>query len=204
MVAAAVTSLACQKHVGQQGNSAAVPQGGGHPVVVMETSLGTIKIELDADKAPKTVANFLRYADEGFYDGTIIHRVTTMPTAGIAVIQGGGFTPDMKQKAPHQPIVNEADNGLSNVRGTICMARSGNPDSATSQFFINVQDNTALDHKGPGPEFGYAVFGKVIDGMDVVDKIQNVRTGTVTPPGTPFPMADVPVEAVVIKSVKRQ
>jgi cyclophilin family peptidyl-prolyl cis-trans isomerase len=199
----AATSLGCQKNVGEPSNHAApapalgnAPAGGGHPVVVMETSMGTIKIELDADKAPKTVANFLRYADEGFYDGTIFQRVIP----GF-MIQGGGFTPDMKQKAPHEMIVNEADNGLKNLCGTITMARSGDPDSASDQFFINVANNAGLDHAGPGPAFGYAVFGKVIEGMDVVDKIVNVKT-TVNPI---MPSENSgPVETVLIKSVKRQ
>ncbi len=198
MVALAAMSVSCQKHVGEQGDNAAQPAGG-HPVVVMETSLGTIKVELDADKAPKTVANFLRYVDDGFYDGTIFHRV--IPSF---MIQGGGFTPDMKEKPTRDAIVNEADNGLKNLRGTIAMARLGvpNPNTATSQFFINVQDNANLDHVN-ADQYGYAVFGKVIEGMDVVDRIKNVGTTTLHP-NTPMEMGDVPVEAVLIKSVKKQ
>ena len=166
------------------------------PVVVIETSLGRIKIELDREHVPKTTANFLRYVDEKFYDGTIFHRV--MPDF---MIQGGGFTPDMKEKPTHKPIVNEAGNGLKNLRGTIAMARTGIVDSATAQFFISVQDNDSLNHTGETrEEFGYAVFGKVIDGMDVVDKIRNVQTKTVIP----HELENVPVEPVIIKSVRRE
>jgi peptidyl-prolyl cis-trans isomerase B (cyclophilin B) len=155
----------------------------------METSEGTIKIELWADKAPKTVENFLSYVDEKFYDGTIFHRVIEN-----FMIQGGGFTADMKQKNTHAPIKNEAKADLKNLRATIAMARTGVVDSATAQFFINVVDNSFLDHAGETPRtFGYAVFGKVIDGMDVVDKIREVQTGE----------GDVPVKVVLIKSVQR-
>ncbi len=141
--------------------------------VVMETSLGTITIELYPDKAPETVKNFLSYVDEGFYDGTIFHRVIP----GF-VIQGGGFAPGMKKKATHPPIRNEAANGLRNLRGTLSMARTGIVDSATSQFFINLRDNAALDHRGNSPAaFGYAVFGRVTNGIDVVDRIAAVPTG---------------------------
>jgi peptidyl-prolyl cis-trans isomerase A (cyclophilin A) len=174
-----------------------------NPVVVMETSMGTIKIELDPDKAPVTVKNFLDYVDAKFYDGTIFHRV--IPTF---MIQGGGFEQGLanvtsgaelkaKQKKTRDPIKNEAKNGLSNVRGTIAMARTGDPDSATAQFFINVADNReGLDPNADSA--GYAVFGKVIAGMDVVDKIKNVKTKTLFPG-----FKDVPVEDVVIKSVRR-
>ena len=165
-----------------------------NPVVVMETSLGTIKIELDAAKAPKSAANFLQYVDEKFFDGTIFHRV--IPDF---MIQGGGFTPDMDQKRTHATIVNEAGNGLKNVRGTLAMARTNVVNSATSQFFINLKDNTFLNHTNETPNgFGYAVFGKVIEGMDVVDKIKAVPTGS------SGPHDDVPTEPVVIKSAKRQ
>jgi peptidyl-prolyl cis-trans isomerase B (cyclophilin B) len=173
---------------------AAEPKGTANPIVIMETSEGTIKIELWADKAPKTVANFRTYVDEKFYDGTIFHRVI-----GDFMIQGGGFTSDMKQKDTHAPIKNEAKGSLSNKRGTIAMARTPDVDSATAQFFINVVDNDGsvkynLDHTGESDgAFGYAVFGKVIDGMDVVDKIKATRTGR----------SDVPVEVVLIKSVRR-
>ena len=164
-----------------------------NPVVVMETSEGSFTIELWADQAPLTVKNFLTYADEGFYDGTIFHRVIE----GF-MIQGGGFTPDMTQKPTKPPIKNEATAELKNVRGTISMARTGIVDSATSQFFINVKDNPSLDHRDDTQRgYGYAVFGRVIDGMDVVDKIRKVATHKVGMYG------DVPVTPVVINSVKR-
>ena len=164
-----------------------------NPVVVMETSQGTIKIELWPDKAPKTVENFLSYVDEKFYDGTIFHRVIAN-----FMIQGGGFTPDMVQKSTHAPVKNEARADVKNLRGTIAMARTGIVDSATAQFFINTVDNAFLDHAGETPRsFGYAVFGKVIDGMDVVDKIRHVA---VTNRG---PFENVPVEPVIIKSIRR-
>ena len=160
-----------------------------NPVVVMETSEGTIKVELWADKAPKTVENFLSYVDEKFYDGTIFHRIIE-----DFMIQGGGMTPDMAEKKTHPPIKNEAKSDVKNVRGTIAMARTGVVDSATAQFFINVVDNKFLDHAGESPRsFGYAVFGKVIDGMDVVDKIKAVQTGA----------NDVPVKVVLIKTIRR-
>lgn len=160
----------------------------------METSKGTLKIELDAEKAPKSAANFLQYVDEGFFDGTIFHRV--IPDF---MIQGGGFTPDMEQKQTHAPIVNEAGNGLKNTRGTLAMARTSVVNSATAQFFINVKDNAFLNHTSESSSgFGYAVFGKVTEGMDVVDKIEGVKTGSSEG------MDDVPKEPVVIKSVKRQ
>jgi cyclophilin family peptidyl-prolyl cis-trans isomerase len=166
---------------------------GKNPVVVMETSLGKVKIELDQAKAPISVKNFLSYVDGKFYDGTIFHRVIS----GF-IIQGGGFTPDMQQTSTKAPIKNEAGNGLSNKRGTIAMARTNVVDSATAQFFINVVDNNVLDHRDDSPQgFGYAVFGKVIEGMDVVDKIKVVKTGL------KMGFQDVPVETVVIKSIKR-
>jgi cyclophilin family peptidyl-prolyl cis-trans isomerase len=136
--------------------------------VVMETSLGPIKLELDGDKAPVTVNNFLSYVDEGFYNGTVFHRV--IPNF---MIQGGGFEPGLKQKQTKTPIKNEAPNGLSNARGTIAMARTSDLHSATAQFFINVEDNTGLDDR----RSPYCVFGKVIEGMDVVDQIKKVATG---------------------------
>jgi len=165
-----------------------------NPVVLMETSKGSIKIELDAAKAPKSTANFLQYVDEKFYDGTIFHRVIA-----DFMIQGGGFTADMKQKRTHDPVVNEAANGLKNKRGTLAMARTSVVDSASSQFFINVTDNAFLDHRSKTPDgFGYAVFAKVIEGMDVVDQIRAVKTAS------SGHNDDVPVEPVVIKSIKRQ
>jgi peptidyl-prolyl cis-trans isomerase B (cyclophilin B) len=158
-----------------------------NPVVVMETSLGTIKIELDEEKAPITVKNFLSYVDDKFYDGTIFHRVISN-----FMIQGGGFEPGMKEKRTKAAIKNESPNGLSNVRGTIAMARTNALDSATAQFYINVVDNSrGLDRPR------YCVFGKVIDGMDVVDKIKEVRTGE------RGGHEDVPIDDVIIKSVRR-
>jgi cyclophilin family peptidyl-prolyl cis-trans isomerase len=172
--------------------------GAGHaaaanPVVVMETSLGNIKIELDQDKAPVTVKNFLRYVDEKFFDGTIFHRVI----AGF-MIQGGGFQ-NSREKETHEPIQNEGSNGLRNEVGTIAMARTRDPNSATAQFYINVANNRQLDR-------GYAVFGKVIDGMDVVNKIAQTKTGVkyfVVKTGQRVPMQDAPVDDIIIKSVRR-
>ena len=164
-----------------------------NPVVVIKTSLGDIRVELFEDKAPATVKNFLRYADEKFYDGTIFHRVID-----DFMIQGGGFGPDMRKKDTHEPVKNEASADLKNDRGTIAMARTNIVDSATSQFFINVKDNAFLNHKDNTPQgFGYAVFGKVIEGMDVVDKIKKVET---TNMGS---YQNVPKNPVVIESVTR-
>jgi cyclophilin family peptidyl-prolyl cis-trans isomerase len=160
------------------------------PSVEMKTSLGTIVIELNSEKAPKTVQNFLRYAKDGFYSGTIFHRVID----GF-MIQGGGFSKDMQQKPTNKPVENEAKNGLKNERGSIAMARTGDPQSATSQFFINHQNNPALDYPS-GDGWGYAVFGKVTQGMDVVDKIAKVPTGDRAV------FQNVPLEPVVIQSVK--
>jgi peptidyl-prolyl cis-trans isomerase A (cyclophilin A) len=162
---------------------------GGNPIVLMSTSMGDIKIELYPEKAPITVENFLGYAKDGFYDGTIFHRVIP----GF-MIQGGGFTPDMNQKPAKDPIKNEADNGLKNDKGTIAMARTNVVESATSQFFINQASNDFLNHGSR--DFGYAVFGKVVEGMDVVDKIAAARTGSVGM------YQDVPEEVIMIKSVK--
>ena len=177
----------------------AVPARAANPVVVMETSMGTIKIELYPEKAPVTVKNFLSYVDDKFYDGTIFHRVMGKENTGNKedfMIQGGGFEPEFKQKKTKDPIKNEAGNGLSNKRGTVAMARTNDPDSATAQFFINVKDNDFLDKSGRSA--GYAVFGKVIEGMDIVDKIKAVETTGHR--GRPLPNA--PVKDVVIKSVK--
>jgi peptidyl-prolyl cis-trans isomerase B (cyclophilin B) len=174
--------------VGVLAVSSAVSQDKNNPVVVMETSMGDIKIELFQDKAPITVGNFLKYADDKHYDGTLFHRVIDK-----FMIQGGGYDEQMKLKPTRPGIKNESDNGLSNVRGTLAMARTSDPDSATSQFFINVVDNARLDKANFDDKVGYCVFGKVIDGMDVVDKIKAVKTGK----------KDVPVDSVVIKSVKR-
>jgi cyclophilin family peptidyl-prolyl cis-trans isomerase len=163
----------------------------GNPVVVIETSAGTITAELYKDRAPVSVENFLRYVADGHYTGTIWHRVVP----GY-VIQGGGYTPDMREKPTRRPIQNEATNGLSNVRGTLAMARTRAARSATAQFYINVATNTALDHRGFSPEdFGYAVFGRVLEGMDVVDRIAAVKTG-----GRDG-MENVPVTPVLIKAI---
>jgi len=157
----------------------------------IETTKGTITLQLNAEKAPETVANFVKYAKEGHYDGTIFHRVID----GF-MIQGGGFTKDMNQKPTHAPIRNEAMNGLKNKRGTIAMARTMVVDSATSQFFINLVDNMFLDFQNPTPQgFGYAVFGEVTDGMSVVDEIGKAKTGFAGP------HQNVPETAIVIRKV---
>ncbi len=161
-----------------------------NPVVVMETSLGPIHLELNPGKAPVTVKNFLDYVKKGHYNQTVFHRVIDK-----FMIQGGGFTANMEEKPTGDGIQNEGKNGLKNVRGSIAMARTQDPDSATAQFFINVVDNQGLDYPDPDGH-GYAVFGKVIKGMEVVDKIRQVKTGT-----RGF-YQDVPVEPVVIKSAK--
>lgn len=163
-----------------------------NPVVEMKTNKGTIKIELFEDKAPGTVKNFLKYVDDKHYDGTVFHRVISK-----FMIQGGGFTKDLEQKKTRPAIKNESDNGLSNVRGTIAMARTSEADSATAQFFINTVDNDFLDRKNARDGVGYCVFGKVISGLDVVDKIKGVDTGRLGG------MSDVPKDAVVIESVRR-
>ena len=164
-----------------------------NPEVVMDTSEGAITIELWADKAPETVKNFLRYTDEKFYDGTIFHRVIDN-----FMIQGGGFGADMRKKDSHQPIRNEAAAELKNDRGTIAMARTRDIHSATCQFFINLKDNDFLNHSdNTSRGFGYAVFGKVVKGMEVVDQIGKVKTTTSGPYG------DVPAKPVIIESVKR-
>jgi len=170
---------------------AQTPEKGAHPVVVLETSLGSIEIELDAQKAPISTANFLAYVDSGHYDGTIFHRV--IPNF---MIQGGGFDDQMGQKPTRAPIKNEADNGLKNLRGTVAMARTNVVDSATSQFFVNLKDNDFLDHGGR--DFGYAVIGKVTGGMDVVDAIAAVKTGN------KGMYQDVPVEVVKITKARRK
>lgn len=162
--------------------------------VVMETSMGKIEVELNEEKAPISTKNFLKYVDDKFYDGLIFHRVIS----GF-MIQGGGYTPDMKEKSTGEPIKNEADNGLKNLRGTIAMARTGVVHSATAQFFINTVDNEFLNHRDKTDGgYGYAVFGKVTSGMDVVDKIRAVPTGTKND------MGDVPTTPVVIKSIRRK
>ena len=165
----------------------------GNPEAVIHTSKGDIRLELLAQQAPLSVENFIGYAKSGFYDGTIFHRVISH-----FMIQGGGFTADMQKKPTGEPIMNEATNGLSNKRGTVAMARTNDPHSATAQFFINVQDNMNLDHSGVGSPrtWGYAVFARVTEGMDVVDEIRFVQTSSRPP------MSDVPVEAVIIESIE--
>jgi len=164
---------------------------GDNPVVLMKTSMGDVKIELDKGKAPVTVENFLVYVNDKFYDGTIFHRVIP-----AFMIQGGGFDKDMNQKKTKAPIKNEAGNGLKNTTGTIAMARTSDPNSATAQFFINTKDNAFLDHRNDTPQgYGYAVFGKVVDGMDVVKKIEQVQTTTRAP------HENVPTTPVIIESI---
>jgi len=161
-------------------------------MIKLNTNYGTITLELNAEKAPITVENFLQYAKNGFYDGTIFHRVIN-----DFMIQGGGMMPGMDEKQSRDPIKNEADNGLSNTAGTIAMARTPDPDSASAQFFINVKDNNFLDFRSATPDgWGYCVFGQVTDGMDVVEKIKQVETSS------SGYHQDVPVEDVVIESVE--
>jgi len=169
-------------------------QGADMVTVTMETNKGVITLELDREKAPDSVENFVTYAKSGHYDGTIFHRVIP----GF-MIQGGGFDSSMKQKDTNPPIKNEAANGLKNDKGTVAMARTNVPDSATSQFFINVKDNDFLNHTSPTPQgWGYAVFGKVTDGMDVVESIENVATAN------KGGQQDVPVSDVIIEKVTVQ
>ena len=173
---------------------AAPPAAAQNPVVVIETSLGSITAELDRRSAPVSVANFLAYAESGFYDGTIFHRVIR----GF-MIQGGGMTADLQRKETRAPIRNEATNGLSNDRGTLAMARTNVVDSATAQFFINTVDNPGLNNRGTDPgSYGYAVFGRVVDGMDVVDAIESASTGR------RGPFNDVPNTTIEILSVAVQ
>ena len=168
-------------------------KGQNNPMVYVKTNLGNFTVELSEKEAPATVENFLHYVEHKFYNGLIFHRIID----GF-MIQGGGFSPEMTQKSPSPPIKNEATNGLKNLKYTLAMARTGVVDSATSQFFINVKDNAALDHRGTAQtEFGYCVFGKVIEGMEVIDKIKNVKTTT---KGS---YADVPIKPVIIKSVSK-
>ena len=165
-----------------------------HPHVVFETNLGSFEIELDETRAPKTVANLLAYVDAGHYTSTLFHRVIP----GF-MIQGGGFDSSFSKKPTRAPIENEATNGLKNVRGTVAMARTGDPHSATAQFFVNVVDNAFLDHTAPsGSGWGYAVFGRVVSGMDVVDAIRHVQTGS----QGPFDK-DAPLKPVIIQSARR-
>jgi len=172
--------------------STSVNAAEGDVKVLMQTNQGDITLLLNGTKAPKSVENFVAYAKSGYYDGTIFHRVISN-----FMIQGGGFDAQYQRKPTQDPINNEADNGLKNVRGSIAMARTGNVHSATSQFFINVKDNTFLNFKDKSTRgYGYTVFGQVVKGMDIVDKIRQVQTG----PGGPFPK-DAPREAIVITKV---
>ena len=165
--------------------------GAGMVKVTMETSKGVITLELDREKAPASAENFVTYAKAGHYDGTIFHRVIP----GF-MVQGGGFDTDMKQKTTNPPVKIEADNGLKNDRGTVAMARTNDPNSATSQFFINLKDNDFLNHTAPSPQgWGYTVFGKVTDGMDVVESIEKVKTGN------NHGHQDVPLMEVIIRKV---
>ncbi len=169
-------------------------EGAAAPRVVLETSKGTMVLELDAAAAPATVESFLAYVESGFYDGTVFHRVIP----GF-MVQGGGFTPELERKATRAPVQNEADNGLSNVRGSVAMARGGDPHSATAQFFVNLVDNRRLDHTAKTPRgWGYAVFGRVVEGMEVADEIARVRT---VRRGA---MSDVPLEPVRIERAYRE
>ena len=185
-------AAACISLLAAAGGTALVPAAeSANPMVVMETSMGSITLELFKDRAPKSVDNFLSYIKDGYYRGTIFHRVIK----GF-MIQGGGLTASMARKPTKGPIPNEAGNGLKNERGTIAMARTGEINSATSQFFINTVNNSPLNHRGETPDqFGYAVFGRVVEGMEVVDKIEAVPTGT---KGS---YQNVPAKPVVIKSV---
>lgn len=163
------------------------------PRVLFETSMGNVVVELDPKAAPKTVDNFLQYVRDKHYDGTIFHRV--IPNF---MVQGGGFTSDYTQKTTRAPVENEAANGLKNTKGTLAMARTGAPHSATAQFFINTKDNDFLNYSAPTPQgYGYTVFGKVVEGMDVVEKIEKTPTGS----GGPF-RSDVPREVVLIKQAR--
>ncbi len=193
-------ALLCAFALAAMAAAAAPVPAADNPVVVVETSLGTIEIELFADKAPGTVKNFLGYVEDKYYDGLVFHRVIE-----DFMVQGGGFEPGMKQKKTKAPIANESDNGLSNAQGTLAMARLGRDvggvkaaDSATSQFFINTVDNSKLDRAKAGDKVGYCVFGKVVKGMEVVEKIRKVKTGE------KGGFDDVPVDDVVIKSVTKK
>ena len=165
-----------------------------NPRIKMETTKGSVIIELYPDKAPKSVENFLRYVEAGKYDGTIFHRVIKR-----FMNQGGGFTPDFKKVETFSPIINEADNGLKNSRGTIAMARTSDPNSATNQFFINTVDNTFLDHTSKTMRgWGYCVFGSVVDGMEVMDRIAEVKTGANGPFSRDVPLAEIVISKVTV------
>ncbi|MBE9562785.1 MAG: peptidyl-prolyl cis-trans isomerase [Proteobacteria bacterium] len=191
-------SIQSYSHAGEQHDAPIAPNPDALPIptvpqsVVMQTNLGTMVIELNAEKAPKSVDNFVRYVKKGFYDGTIFHRVIDN-----FMIQGGGFTKHYEKRNTRKPIINEADNGLKNTKGTIAMARTNDPHSATAQFFINAADNSFLDFKAKTMRgWGYTVFGKVTEGMDIIDKIRQVPTGG----GGPFP-TDVPRTQIIIEKM---
>jgi len=188
LIALPIMITACNNSGTGSGDASKNSKGDG-PVVLISTNQGDIKVKLNKAEAPISVENFLGYVNDGYYDGIIFHRV--IPNF---MVQTGGFTPDMKQRAPKGPIKNEANNGLRNSRGTLSMARTSDVDSATSQFFINVNDNKFLDNGER--DFGYAVFGEVIEGMDVVDKIAAVQTKT------SGQFRDVPQETIIINSAK--
>ena len=191
-VAALLAVAACSKSEDQAASSAAAPKETKNPVVEMKTNKGTITIELYPDEAPKSVENFTAYAESGFFNGTIFHRV--IPDF---MIQGGGYTAGLERKETRAPVANEANSGLKNTVGTVAMARTSDPHSATSQFFINVKDNAFLDFKSETPQgWGYTVFGKVTDGMDVVEAIENTPTSD---RGGAF--QNLPEDQVVIESV---
>jgi peptidyl-prolyl cis-trans isomerase B (cyclophilin B) len=192
LLATAVLLLGAPGALAEESPEKAAAAAPSNPVVKIKTSMGEITAELDAKNAPVSTANFVEYARAGYYDGTVFHRV--IPNF---MIQGGGMDANLAPKAgARAPIQNEADNGLKNTRGTLAMARTSDPNSATSQFFINVTDNGFLDHRSKVPsQYGYAVFGKVTEGMDVVDRIKAVKTGSKNM------MQDVPVDPVVIESV---
>ena len=167
---------------------------GNNPHVIISTSMGDMQVELFSDKAPETVKNFLRYVDRGFFNGTIFHRVI-----GNFMIQGGGMMPGMSQKQTMAPVINEASNMIPNMRGTLAMARTMDPHSATAQFFINVVDNHFLNHQNKSPQgWGYCVFGRIVSGMETADRIRNVPTKSWGP------HQDVPVQDVVIRSIRRK
>lgn len=169
-----------------------------NPQVVLTTSLGKITIELNAEKAPKSVGNFLNYVQQGFYNGTVFHRVISN-----FMVQGGGFTTDFQKKPTNAAIMNEANNGLKNIKGSIAMARTNDPHSATAQFFINVKDNDFLDHRSASPRgWGYAVFGKVIKGMAVVEKMRAVPTGRKGPFRQDVPIKDIVIEKIELVGMK--
>lgn len=199
LVCLAVLSVGCMKNEEKTAAAPAAPATAPaalnteRPVVEFETSVGSFKIRLEPQKAPETVKNFLQYVDDRFYEGTIFHRVIP----GF-VVQGGGFSPELQEKATRAPIPNEAANGLRNTVGSVAMARTSDPNSATSQFYVNLKDNRPLDHRDPSRAgIGYAVFGQVVEGMDVVERIAQA------PRGVQKGMGDVPNEPIVIKRARR-